>query len=309
MTECSVENVTSLIVSHGCVSPPWTPPPPTSVGTSAAPRKPGCRNAHQVLPVQILVQFTSFSCLMHNQLLRNWMMFQNPLAVVGKETAQQLAAPAASCRAISSDVADPSVLRLKHSVIDSGVPVGLADYMSGMWQRSSNRETGPASSAKIEAANFEDTEMLKNIFQICASCRHVYMPVFSGLGEALDEVLERTEPDQLPGATEFLGKSATLRRPVPDLVHFSFVCSKGRMRVDRKVLEDTVSINHLSACFLGVLAFKSFSTSRWLTIGQSCRTLLASWLTGYQIDRSVPSVLGKLLPFGMETMDALDAAI
>ena len=67
------------------------------------------------------------------------------------------------------------------------------------------------------------------------------MPVFSGLGEALDAILEPTEPDQLPAAASLQRLWETLQLSddlVSELVHFRLVCSGGQMRVDRRALEE-----------------------------------------------------------------------
>ena len=74
----------------------------------------------------------------------------------------------------------------------------------------------------------------------------------------------------------------------------------------RVALQETDSLGRLSACLLGVWAFKSFSASRWLTIGHSCRTLLAAWLTGYQLITDHLADADQLPSYEMSALHALD---
>ena len=219
----------------------------------------------------LLVQFTSFSRLRLDNTVENALVFRDPVAVTGKKTGAQLAAIAASCPNIFSDVADPNVLRLKHCVMDRGVPSGIAHYLSGRWQQDSETSgastsagSPAAASARISkgadsmllhwhtqvgcichdlhnslkwsmAADFEDVEMLKKIYTVCVASRALYMPVYSGLPSALTELIEPIDtalcPD--PSQLRLLWESLQLSEDlVNELVHFRVLCRAGVLNVD-----------------------------------------------------------------------------
>ena len=294
---------------------------------------------------ELLVQFTSFSCLEVDGSVANRLVFRDPIAVTGRKTAQQLAAIAAACPCIFADGADPEVVRLKHVVFDRGVPVGIAHFLSGHWHRghesvpSQGSSGGQPSSSGIQqprahssrlhwhtyvgcvchdlhnalkwsmAAEFQDTELLKKIYSICVASRHLYMPVFTGLGQALPELLVPSDPDTLPTPTQLrdLWESLQLGEALVDeLVFFRIICMDGTLYVDQDAMKDPQALQRLSACLMGVWAFKTFSASRWLTIGLSCRTLVAAWLSGYELILAYLDRQDKLPSYEMTALNATD---
>ena len=310
-------------------------PNPKIRGRTSAPAK-----------AELLVQFTSFSCLNVDEAVDNQLVFRDPIPVQGKKTGQQLAAIAASCPAIFADAADSDVLRLKHIVLDRGVPVGIAHFLSGHWHGSTEQTPGPttssagvSSSSIVEqtgahssllhwhtyvgcvchdlhnalkwsmSAEFQDTDMLKKIYNLCVASRHLYMAIYNGLGSALWELLVPSNASTLPSTTQLrnLWESLQLGEDlVEELVHFKIICLEGVLHVDEESMKDPDAMARLSACLMGAWAFKTFSASRWLTIGQSCRTLLAAWLSGYQLIAAALDSEDKLPAFEVAALNAID---
>ncbi|CAE8616190.1 unnamed protein product, partial [Polarella glacialis] len=56
----------------------------------------------------------------------------------------------------------------------------------------------------------------------------------------------------------------------------------GLLKVAPRYQSDPALIESLSACFLHIWAFRKFSDSRWISLGRSCRVLLASMVLGLE---------------------------
>ena len=151
--------------------------------------------------------------------------------------------------------------------------------------------------------------MLKRIYNVCVASRALYMPVFSGLSTALLDLVHPIDSAACPPAAHLrmLWESLQLGEElVNELVHFRVLSREGILGVDMAAMQEADAITRLSACLLGVWAFKSFSGSRWLTIGQSCRTLVAAWLTGYDLITDALANADQLPAYEMGALNAID---
>ena len=132
---------------------------------------------------------------------------------------------------------------------------------------------------------FNDSDLMNDVWIIMASARNSFGMVHSYLLPWLNSVVTFVPEDELPPA-EDMGVMWSALGLDPNLVELL----AGKLRLywkgnELQVLEerrnDPDLLEHLSTALLGVWAFQTFSTLRWVTVGSYCRTCWASCLSGF----------------------------
>ena len=133
-------------------------------------------------------------------------------------------------------------------------------------------------------SHFQDTSLMEDIYIVVASVRNSYDLVYSRLGKWLDAHLVFVPDEGCPSADE-LQDLWTVLGLEPDLVEA--LCSLrlhwagGKLNVAASCTSNEGLVEDLSAVLLGIWKFRQFTTSRWVTVGCSCRSLLGALLTGF----------------------------
>jgi hypothetical protein len=133
-------------------------------------------------------------------------------------------------------------------------------------------------------SHFQDTSLMEDVYIVVAAVRNSYGLVHSHLGKWLDAHLAFVPDADCPSAQE-LQALWTVLGLEPELVET--LCSlrlhwaSGKLNVAASCASREALVEELSAVLLGIWHFKQFTTSRWVTVGCSCRSLLGALLTGF----------------------------
>jgi hypothetical protein len=130
----------------------------------------------------------------------------------------------------------------------------------------------------------EDTAQVVHALHIAiASVRNGFDLLHAHLGAFVGETLDFWEGDQeTPEDTSYqfwlcLGVDAEIAQILAGLNLF---WSGDKLRVARRCREDPMLLEKITHCILHVCRFKQFTDSRWITVGDSSRSLLAAMCLG-----------------------------
>jgi len=132
---------------------------------------------------------------------------------------------------------------------------------------------------------FKDLELMKDVYIIISSVMNSYDLVHGHLAAWLNEHMHFVPADALPHSDQLFSLWTALGVE-PELA--DVLSSDLRLRWEGGRLDvaevcsagDNVFGNVAEALF-GLWKFKTFSTSRWVSVGTSCRSFVAALLTGF----------------------------
>ena len=132
--------------------------------------------------------------------------------------------------------------------------------------------------------HFQDKLMLSDVYIAIASCINAYNLVHKHLAPWLLEHLDYAPDDSLPCQRD-LEQLLTALRLDPELVDvlasdLRIWWSEGKLLVAMSRRDDADLFAKVFNAMMGVLRFKTFSSSRWVTVGTSCRCLVSALLLG-----------------------------
>ena len=133
---------------------------------------------------------------------------------------------------------------------------------------------------------FVNADLMKGLYIVIESLRNSYGQVLSYLGDWIVRSLQFVPDENLPSEEEravlwtALGLDPTLVDVLACKLRLQW--NGARLQVAASCMDMPDVIETLSSALLGVWHFKKFSDSRWITVGCSCRTLIASLLTGLE---------------------------
>jgi hypothetical protein len=133
---------------------------------------------------------------------------------------------------------------------------------------------------------FCNPDLMKGLYIVVESVRNSYGQLLSYLGNWLVRSLQFVPDENLPPIEDrtilwtALGLDPTLVEVLACQLRLQW--KGGRLQVSANCLNLPDVMETLSSALLGVWHFKKFSDSRWVTVGCSCRTLVASFLTGLE---------------------------
>ena len=133
--------------------------------------------------------------------------------------------------------------------------------------------------------HFRDTDLMDDVYISIASVRNAHGLVIGHLGDWIKKVTHFLPESHLPPVA-FLHDQWTVSGLEHDLVDLLAEGLRGQWKDDRLQVLDTCLQwpdlwEELSAAVLGVWQFRKFTTSRWVTVGCSCRSLIGALLTGF----------------------------
>ena len=142
-------------------------------------------------------------------------------------------------------------------------------------------------------SHFGDSQLLQDVHIGIESLRNSYMQLLQNLGPWLVGVVEFVEDPSPSEALEQLWTTLGLPPDIADMLanKLHLIFKNGRLEIHSVLAGDPALFEDVSGVLLAVWKFTKFSASRWCTVGHSCRTLLAGFLTG--VHSLVATVLAK----------------
>ena len=131
---------------------------------------------------------------------------------------------------------------------------------------------------------FCNAELMKGLYVVIESLRNSYGQLMAQLGKWILRSLQFVPDDNLPSEEALailwtaLGLDPVLVEVLSSTLRLRW--KDGRLQVAASCLKLPDVMETVSSSLLGVWHFKRFSDSRWITVGCSCRTLIAGLLTG-----------------------------
>ena len=142
--------------------------------------------------------------------------------------------------------------------------------------------------------HFNDSNLTTDVHIGIEALRNSTDIIHGHLRGWLMKVVSFADPDSLPSEQELHTIWLALAVPVDTL---DFLASTLRLHwdgeklcLDGKCRERAGLLEELSGTILALWSFHSFSTSRWVTVGCACRSLICGWLSG--LDHFVDYVSG-----------------
>ena len=132
---------------------------------------------------------------------------------------------------------------------------------------------------------FNDAQLMGDMYIIVASVRNAYVLLHQHLAHWLQAKLVLVPDHELPPVQERVDLWTALGVD-PDLVEL-LACKLrlqwegGKVEIAESCADLPDLLETLSTALLGLWQFQQFSASRWVTIGASCRNLVAAWLSGF----------------------------
>lgn len=131
---------------------------------------------------------------------------------------------------------------------------------------------------------FKDAEMLRDMYVGCQAARHSYDLVGQQLGAWIPTVLKLVPETDLPHRQTLAELWVTVgvepHTVEIDANDLMLLWADGKLCVRRYSAGVQNVIAVLSGVLLSMWHFLTFTTSRWLSVGISCRCLARGWLTG-----------------------------
>ena len=204
-----------------------------------------------------------------------------------------------------------NVIRVRHQVYDRAIGSELRHALSGKWLqqcavglRAADDEEASTqqlfewhthtSCCAHDAHNalkwshyaaFGSTELLANVFAGVAGYKYCSGHTLDYLGSWLGEVVSGSDSNSIPSTTT-LAALWTCLGATPEQIteaadEIGFFWDGHRLRVPHDFLQDPQWVNRLSTVLVSLWSFTSFSASRWLTTGASCRSMVRARMSGF----------------------------
>jgi hypothetical protein len=157
-------------------------------------------------------------------------------------------------------------------------------------------------STACEASDLKDihivVESLRNSFSIL----HSHLPVLLMSHVAYDSSPD--DPDEIKEFWQALGVEANM---LDDFVEINPWFRNGQLHVSRALEADSGKMETLSALLLYLFKFRAFTDSRWVTMGPSLRTVLASLAVGLEALVRISRADPKTTDYHLHGFDRLNA--
>eukprot|EP00971_Amphidinium_carterae_P130147 2578225-Amphidinium_carterae.1 len=133
-----------------------------------------------------------------------------------------------------------------------------------------------------------ESGMLRDVFAGLACYRQSFRHIPVKLGDWLLKVLVTKPIEELPSASELmdfysvLGMPASLLDTVCSEMHLCWDATKKVLLISTGFMSKSDGVAILSGCLLDCWRFPSFSDSRWLSIGLSCRGFTLAMSLGFK---------------------------
>ena len=126
-------------------------------------------------------------------------------------------------------------------------------------------------------------EVTKKLHIVIESLRNGYDLLQKALPGFLTQSLSLVDEASSPGYSEEFWASLCIEPVVlQDLVELGLRWSAGRLQIYESAASGSDFMEKLTACMMSVFRFQRFTDSRWCTIGESCRSLVAGLAIGLE---------------------------
>eukprot|EP00971_Amphidinium_carterae_P156949 3111232-Amphidinium_carterae.9 len=204
--------------------------------------------------------------------------------------------------------------RIRHFVLDRGVPSDVPVFLSAHILEQSrvpaeddedddDDEEGPSHLTELHTSvscachdghnalkwsaliDFNSEQRMQSIYIACAAMRSSFLKCFAVLPLWIRSVLQPIACEMLPSADRLRSLWSTLQ--VTDaslelLVQFRLHWTGAILHVAEEAIEDEGWLESLTTLLMSLWRLPSWTASRWLTIGTSCRSYAVAALTGFE---------------------------
>ena len=240
----------------------------------------------------------------------NALLFRDPHVLEFGKTMAALAACALECPGMSLKNTKSKRICIRHQVHDRGITRVLVGAVSGHWAtngkaRTAGSETADDSGHSLREwhthvgccahdghnalkwshqALFADTTLLENVYVGIQAIRSTYSFALDVLSSWISDRLLPRHVGLLPSEDDLFALWTCLgvdREVAQSLARFRLLWQEGRLMIHEDTLKEDSWLEAVSTSLLSVWRFRTFTNSRWCTVGASCRDLVAGLLTGY----------------------------
>ncbi|CAE7712127.1 unnamed protein product [Symbiodinium sp. CCMP2592] len=267
-------------------------------------------------------------------------LFREPLPLAYGKTMKALFSAACTCPGLSLNGVGPDVISIHHQCHDRAVTFDFVGSLSGWWSKQvgvSEAAAGPAAADSDDEKLFEwhswtacaahdghnsckwghqglfnDSFLLESCYVGVMAMRACFHHAASHLADWLVQVLSPKRQDELPAVSDLfllwcaLGIDQDIAKLLSEMQLFWL---GGTLVVLHSVLDDSNWLEAISTCLLSVWRPPAFTTSRWCTVGASCRGLLSGLVTGYPAFLQWLHTAGKLGDYEWHGCKRLDAKV
>ena len=133
--------------------------------------------------------------------------------------------------------------------------------------------------------HFCNTDLMNDVFIVVASARNAFGILHGHLADWLQSKLVLIPDEQLP-PTEERAQLWTALGADPDLVQMlahelRLQWQGGQLQVAASSADSGDLLEKISGALLNLWKFRQYTTSRWVTVGTSCRVLVTAMLSGF----------------------------
>ncbi|CAE7317842.1 unnamed protein product [Symbiodinium sp. CCMP2592] len=245
-----------------------------------------------------------------------------------------------NAQGLSLNGVGPDVISIHHQCHDRAVTFDFVGSLSGWWSKQvgvSEAAAGPAAADSDDEKLFEwhswtacaahdghnsckwghqglfnDSFLLESCYVGVMAMRACFHHAASHLADWLVQVLSPKRQDELPAVSDLfllwcaLGIDQDIAKLLSEMQLFWL---GGTLVVLHSVLDDSNWLEAISTCLLSVWRPPAFTTSRWCTVGASCRGLLSGLVTGYPAFLQWLHTAGKLGDYEWHGCKRLDAKV
>eukprot|EP00971_Amphidinium_carterae_P349799 6491231-Amphidinium_carterae.1 len=240
-------------------------------------------------------------------------LFASPLKCIFGKDGASLAGYSTVQPGLSILPCSSMCFRIRHFVLDRGVPSDVPMFLSAHILEQSRAATEVDEDTDDEDApphltelhtsvscachdghnavkwsahgDFSAEQRMHSIYIACSAMRTGFMKCFGMLTEWIRLVLEPVSCEKLPSTESLKSLWSVLQVPESSLevmLQFRLFWSGSSLCIDEEALKDADWLETLTTLLMTIWRLPAWTASRWLTIGASCRCYTIAALTGFE---------------------------
>eukprot|EP00971_Amphidinium_carterae_P335140 6470818-Amphidinium_carterae.1 len=240
-------------------------------------------------------------------------LFGAPLKCVFGKDGAALAGYSTAQLGLNVLTCNPVCFRLRHFVLDRGVPSDVPMFLSAHILEQSCAPTEEDDESDDEDAtphltelhtsvscachdghnavkwaahgDFSSEQRMTSIYIACSAMRTGFMKCFAMLAAWIRQVLEPVSCERLPSTESLKSLWSVLQVPEASMevmLQLRLFWSGSSLFIDEEALTDPDWLETLTTLLMTIWRLPSWTASRWLTIGASCRSYTIACLTGFE---------------------------
>ena len=280
-----------------------------------------------------------FVCIpQHDNEYCHTIIYRDPLPLQHGKTMKALLSAALRCPGLSLNGIGADVITIHHQCHDRAVTFEFVAGLSGWWSKQAalaSATSGLASACFEDESLFEwhtwtgcaahdghnslkwahqglfnDSNMLENCYVGVMAMRACFCHAVRFMADWLVSVLHPRLSEELPTKQDLyvvwcaLGVDQDIAEVLSQM---QLLWLDGQLVVAQSILDDSNWLQAISTCLLSIWRPPSFTTSRWCTVGGSCRGLLCGLMTGYPEFLKWMHRAGKIGDYDWHGCQRLDA--